>query len=1028
MKRILLFLAAVLTAAAVNAQVVPIQAPADILDAPFGEQDEQNFQTPPKVFWPETWFHFIGDNVSREGIDADLEAIAGAGLSGIQWFHGSFGGRWPGVDTPVVPLSQDWDDMVAYLGRKARSLGLRLTIQTCPGWAMAGGPWVKPEDAMRDLVWSRTDVPAGATWQGVLPKGQPSEEEWRDYRDVCVLAFPTPLGDTGKPLQLENVTSDEADWAALLKGEKSLDASAQTLHKVCFTLPEGAVIRTLELPSLDSFGRSFVNTPGLELTLVAVGPDGKRETVLHTNLPMGSWQDNQPLSLAVNEAKARKMEFTLSNEHDIHVEFVRFSSAARSNDWQARSGSTLRAKETNQDRTRQSREAFVNTKEIKDLTTLLQADGTLSWTAPEGKGTWTILRFGHVNAGYRNGPAPAEATGWECNKLDPRGAEVQFANYVGRLQDGPLQGLANGMLMDSWECYNQTWTGRMEEEFARRTGLELRHYMPALAGYVLNGQNYTADFLDRWRRVKSDLYNENFFKRMTDLAHEKGLQVQYETAGGDVVAMDLMEYYKYADVPMTEFWQPITEGFVGDLNFKPIKPTASAAHIYGKRRVAAESFTSFDLTWDEHWEMLKEVANLNMTEGVTHNVFHTYTHNPQVNFLPPGTSFGNRIGTPFLRGQTWWKYMPYFTQYLARTSYLLERGLPVVDVLWYIGDEVGHKPDQKYPFPQGYKYDYCNPDVLYNRLSVKDGRLVTPEGQSYEVLWIPDNENMSPRLQNKVREFMDQGVNVVLGPSMTEATMKLFGVSPRLWADTGEVLWTNRKTDGAEWFFIAAPTGKDFHGSLLLRASGEAEIWDPVSGQIHALPNLRAGDTFIVQLDLERAGNCFVVFKNHTDKKPLEQPQTTRTQELKQWTLQFPKGWGAPAKPLKLLGLQPWKDLPLGDEGKAFSGTAVYETTFTLPKGVKEVVLDLGRVDMIADVTLNGKPVGVLWASPYKLTVKGKPGRNTLRIAVTGTWFNRLAYDAALPEAQRKTWTLFGPEPGSPLRESGLMGPVRLLY
>ena len=351
-----------------------------------------------------------------------------------------------------------------------------------------------------------------------------------------------------------------------------------------------------------------------------------------------------------------------------------------------------------------------------------------------------------------------------------------------------------------------------------------------------------------------------------------------------------------------------------------------------------------------------------------------------------------------------------------------------MDVLWYVGDEVTHKPDQKYPFPQGYKYDYCNPDVLYNRLSVKDGRLFTPEGQSYEVLWIQDNENMSPRLQNKVREFMDQGVKVVLGPSMTEATMKLFGVSPRLWADAGEVLWTHRKTDGAEWFFIAAPTGKDFHGSLLLRASGEAEIWDPVSGQIRALPNLRAGDTFIVQLDLERAGNCFVVFKNHTDKKPMEQPQTTRTQELRQWTLQFPEGWGAPAKPLKLIGLQPWKDLPMSEEGKAFSGTAVYETTFTLPKGVKEVVLDLGRVDMIADVTLNGKPVGVLWASPYKLTVKGKAGRNTLRIAVTGTWFNRLAYDAALPEAQRKTWTLFGPEPGSPLRESGLMGPVRLLY
>ena len=132
-------------------------------------------------------------------------------------------------------------------------------------------------------------------------------------------------------------------------------------------------------------------------------------------------------------------------------------------------------------------------------------------------------------------------------------------------------------------------------------------------------------------------------------------------------------------------------------------------------------------------------------------------------------------------------------------------------------------------------------------------------------------------------------------------------------------------------------------------------------------------------------------------------------------------------KPLKISALKPWKDLPLGEEGKAFSGTAVYETSFTLPKA-GEFVLDLGRVDMIADVSLNGAPAGVLWARPYRLTLKGKAGRNTLRIAVTGTWFNRLAYDASRPEAERKTWTIAGPKADSPLRESGLMGPVRILY
>ena len=1027
MKRIFLSLTGMLFGLLAWAQVADIQAPASLLDAPFGAQDEQNFVSPPKVFWPETWFHFIGDNVSREGMDADLEAIAGAGIAGIQWFHGAFGGRWPGVDTPVVPLSPDWDKMVAYLGQKARSLGLRLTIQTCPGWAMAGGPWIKPEDAMRDLVWSRTDIFGGTSWQGVLPKGQPSQEEWRDYRDVCVLAFPTPLGDTGKPLEIKNISSVEADWAALLREGKALDAKGGTTHSVTFTLPEGAVVRTLELPSLDSFGRDFVNTPGMELTLVGIGPDGKRETLLHSHLPMGSWQDNQPMSLAVNEPSrpAQKLEFTLSNEHNIHVGYVRFFSAARMNDWQARSGSTLRAKERYQDRTRQNPAAFVQKDEIQDLTSLLQADGTLSWTAPEGC-NWTILRFGHVNSGYRNGPAPAEATGWECNKLDPRGAQVQFAHYVGRLQEGPLQGLANGMLMDSWECYNQTWTGKMEEEFLSGTGYALRGWMPALAGYVLDSQEATARFLDQWRRVKSDLYNRNFFKTMTDLAHEKGLQVQYETAGGDVVAMDFMEYYKYADVPMTEFWHPITEGFVGDLNFKPIKPTASAAHLYGKRRVAAESFTSFDLSWDEHWEMLKEVANLNMTEGVTHNVFHTYTHNPQVGFLPPGTSFGNKIGTPFLRGQTWWKYMPYFTTYLARTSYLLERGLPVVDVLWYVGDEVTQKPDQKAPFPQGYKYDYCNPDVLFNRLEMKMGRLVTPEGQSYGLLWIPDSGNLSARTVERVRFLMEKGARVVLGPSLNRNTLELHRLQPQLVANE-ELLWLHRETEGAHWFYIAAPTGKDFHGTVMLKAQGKAERWDAVTGRIEGLETRQEGEYAAVKLDLERAGNCFVVFRPGSSRQPADKPVYTRSKELTTWTLRFPEGWGAPEKPLTLKGLKAWKDLPLGEEGKAFSGTAVYETTFTLPRA-GEVLLDLGRVDMIADVQVNGAPAGVLWASPYRLTVKGKAGRNTLRIAVTGTWFNRLAYDANLPEGERKTWTIAGPEPGSPLRESGLIGPVLLLY
>ena len=105
----------------------------------------------------------------------------------------------------------------------------------------------------------------------------------------------------------------------------------------------------------------------------------------------------------------------------------------------------------------------------------------------------------------------------------------------------------------------------------------------------------------------------------------------------------------------------------------------------------------------------------------------------------------------------------------------------------------------------------------------------------------------------------------------------------------------------------------------------------------------------------------------------------------------------------------------------------MYETQFDSPEA-REYVLDLGEVDMIADVSLNGEAAGVLWARPYRLKIQARPGRNTLRVAVTSTWFNRLAYDANQPEALRKTWTIAGPDAGSPLRNSGLLGPVRLLY
>lgn len=1060
---------------------IPFVPSKEEIDRPFDQQDQITFLNPSKVYRPETWFHYIGGNVSKEGITRDLEAIAKAGISGIQLFHGQFGGPWPGVEPQITSLSPNWDDAVKHTAMECRRLGLRFSMNNCPGWATSGGPWITPSNAMRNLIWSRTDVTGGQANSLVLPVPEPHNEEWRDYKDIAVLAFPTPAGDTGKPLIPQSISSNtNFKWAPYFAGEareaiRLSPAAPGKPYWIEVAFEKATVLRSVEFSSIQAFNHGQSYEPGVNIAIQGILPDGKVKDILRAEMPQSNWQDDRPVTFACSElAGVKKYRISIINRYDMALSSLRLFSAARKNSWESEAAWTLRSIERKGQHPGQSPEAFIRPDQILDISDKMDQQGKLNWKVPGGK--WTILRLGHVNAGKQNGPAPAEGTGWEANKLSPSGAEAHFAGYIGRLSgaNGPLAGgLLNGMLIDSWECHTQSWTQDMEQEFERISSYPLRKWLPALLGYVIRDHETTGRFLTDWRKTLNDLMVHNYYGRMSSLAKENGLSVTYETGPGDVVPADIMEYFKYADVPMCEFWQPMTDGFVGSVNFKPVKPTASAARMYGKPRVAAESFTNMSLSWDEHLDMLKEVANVNSIQGVSHYVFHTYTHNPQTPFLPPGTSFGAGIGTPFLRGQTWWQYMPDFTAYLSRCTYLLERGKPVSDVLWYLGDEIDHKPDQNAAFPEGFKYDYCNPDVLLNRLTVKDGMLETPEGIRYRLLWLPDVPRMLPQTLEKIRFLVYNGATVVGNAPAGLATLS-GGVAARrrfnaavkdIWGGAGkgmrkvgkgyvvsgvtikqalavlkvepdvtggDALWSHRRTEGADWYFVTAPAGHGFTGELSFRAGGHAELWDPVTGASKAAESRQDGGHTIVKLDLSRGGSSFVVFrkKDSGEKKTgFKTQKAVSVPVTGPWKLSFPAGWGAPDT-IQLTELKPWKDLDLTAEGKSFSGTAEYTATFHIDsvETGQDYILDLGKVDMAAVVSLNGKEVNKLWAPPYRTDLKDfiKAGRNILAVQVTSTWFNRLVFDAGQPEEKRKTWTISGPGKDSALRATGLLGPVKL--
>jgi hypothetical protein len=355
----------------IDAQTPVVQS-IEKLNASFGKLDADAFQKPDKVHYPETWFHFIGGNVSKAGITADLEAIAGAGISGVQFFHGQFGGAWPGMeDKQIACLSPLWEDVLQHTAQECKRLGLRFTMQNCPGWSTSGGPWITPENSMRHLVWSRVDAEGGKTVEISLPKPQPSNEDWRDYRDVAVLAFPVPLDDSAEPLAPQIIEgSGGYAWKDCFSAKAiTLPPASQTqAHRVDITFPRATVVRTIEFSSAQRFNHAWCYEPGINIKVEAVFDNGQTQLVLNTDMPPSNWQDEYPVSLACDEvAGISKYRISITNQHDMNIGSVRLFSAARKNNWEAEAGWTLRGLVRNSACPKQSPAAFVSPSQIRDI-------------------------------------------------------------------------------------------------------------------------------------------------------------------------------------------------------------------------------------------------------------------------------------------------------------------------------------------------------------------------------------------------------------------------------------------------------------------------------------------------------------------------------------------------------------------------------------------------------------------------------------------------------------------------------------
>ncbi len=542
-------------------------------------------------------------------------------------------------------------------------------------------------------------------------------------------------------------------------------------------------------------------------------------------------------------------------------------------------------------------EMAIDPARITDLTARMDKDGRLAWEVPAG--TWTIVRFGHTSTGVENAPAPESGRGLECDKLSKEGIEANFAGMMGKLIEDVGPGAGKALIrthIDSWENGAQNWTARMREEFRARRGYDLEPFLPAFTGRVVGSLEKSERFLWDLRQTISDLVLENYAGHLRTLARQHGMQLSIEAYGGPC---DNAPYAGRSDEPMGEFW-------IGGSALSTCKEMAAAAHTYGKTIVGAESFTAGDQErWQDHPATIKALGDQAFCVGINRFVFHRYAMQPWLD-RRPGMTMGP-WGTHVERTQTWWELTPAWHRYLARCQWMLRQGHFVADIC-YLQPEaapkgfMGHKQ-------QGYDFDECSAEVVLTRMSVKDGRLMLPDGMSYRVLALPDVPTMTPGLLAKIKELIEAGA-LVLGPrpqkspSLTDypkcdddvkqladamwgdcngTTIKehrlgqgriVCGMTPEsLLAQAGispdfrgpaRLNFIHRAVEGSDVYFVANPHPYDVRAACTFRVRGKRpELWHPDSGATEPAAIFEtANDSTIVLLSLEASGSVFVVFRD----------------------------------------------------------------------------------------------------------------------------------------------------------------------
>lgn len=1091
---------------------------------------ENIFNHPPESAKPWVLWYWMHGAISKEGLTADLEAMKEAGIGGAYLVCIYDTTSKIPFDKPVRQLTPEWWDMVNHAMKESKRLGLKLAMHVSDGFALAGGPWIKPEQSMQKLVWTKKYIRANNTTNVILE--QPETKE-NFYKDIAVFAYPAnsenAFSDTVMVPSITTSTGEKAPYLAFpgdgLKTFKS-DSNCWIQYKY----PKLFTLRSLKTIT-------GANNYQSQRLIIQSSDDGiKFKTVLRLQPSRHGWQDtdeNYTFSIPATTARYFRfiydMQGTEPGSEDLDgakwtpslkIKGIYLSDEPVINQIEAKNGSVWRLAGNTTPQMVSANDA-IKFKNIINLTGKMNKDGKLNWNPTSGN--WVIVRIGHTSTGHTNATGGA-AKGLECDKFDADVIKLQFNNWFAKAFEKTDRGLAKEVLkifyIDSWEAGSQNWSKKFSIEFKKRRGYDIIPYLLLMTGTPINDAATSEKILHDVRETIAELVNDVFYITLRKLADEKGCKFTAESVAPTMVSDGLL-HYKTIDYPTGEFW------LNSPTHDKPndVFDAISAAHIYGKNIVQAEAFTTLRMNWSEHPGNLKVLGDRNFAMGINRMLLHVFTHNPWLDKKPGMTL--NSIGLFYQRNQTWFNQSKAWIEYITRVSAILQQGKPVVDIAVFTGEEVPRRsilPDRlvntlpgifgkdrvesekkrlanegqpQRTMPEGvshsanmadpenwtdalrgYKYDCFNPDALM-QMTVKNGKVVLPNGAAYTLLVIPGKHPMQPTTRmsltvaKKLLQLANNGANIVMAKENWQAfsnsndkelkaiLKELFSrkdksakiMAAPYYAETfahfglqrdveikgapNTIAWTHRKTKEADIYFIANQSNKKISFAALFRVKDKSlKIYDPVTGKFFEdfeLTTELKGINVVFDLD---AGQSLLLTFSRTQKKDKVYPHIKAPNHIiklsNNWNVKFDTAFGGPKEVVRFDKLHLW-DENNNSKIKYYSGSAIYSNLFVINNMRHSTIvwLELDKVYNIASVKINGIDCGTIWTKPFRLEISKavRAGENKIEIIVSNTWANRLIGDRQLPENERVTWTTapFRLE-GKPLLPAGLAEDVRILW